>query len=277
MALDPVIDTLDGLHELIRKEYRKGTAEEGLEGKFVLDVKSHPSGWGLEPVVGLKNTLSKIKGERDQLKKKLDLFGEVEPESIVALRTELEELKKLKDDSPQKVKAQIEAQVQEVKKKLDLEIAERDGRIKKRDQAIERLLIDSVSTQALQKFGGDPLLLLPHIRDQVKVVWENEQPIAQVIDPKNPATVRVTLKQGSTEHMPVDELVELMSKDDRYKRAFAGSGAAGTGTTGTRNGTGGGANGNRNSTVLQNQDGQELSPVERLKQYHREKTSVGRA
>ena len=62
MAIKSIIASLEDAPENVRSLYREGTADEGAEGKFILDVEP-ADGFSLENVDGLKSALSSERTE----------------------------------------------------------------------------------------------------------------------------------------------------------------------------------------------------------------------
>jgi hypothetical protein len=273
MALAAILDSVDSLNEVLKGEYRPGTKEEGTEGKFVLDVTPHASGFALENIQTLKNSLGHVRVERDNQKKLVTAFGDHTPETIQAALTELEELKQKLADSPtnDKSKAQIAAAVKQVSDKLTGELTTAGTQLESHKSVITKLLVDAAALTELNKpeIKGNPNFLLPAIRDQVKVVWEDDQPVARVID-RATGGDRITLQgSGSTAPMQIPELIGLMMQDNDWKAAFGGSQASGPGS-GKKNGienTGSGADGE----VKVGEQGS--NPVDRLKSVYESKAT----
>lgn len=247
MALQAVLDSVEGLPEPVAKEYRKGTSEEGLEGKFVLDVTAHSTGWALENVTGLKNSLGHVKGERDTAKNTLGLYGDVTPQKLQELQTELTELRKVGKDGDAKIQAQVDQKIAEVKRAIEQEKQTLQDEVDSRNHTIESLVIDGQAKAAILELDGNPDWLLHHVKEQTKVVWVDDPktgkkvPEARVLDLANPGenNFRITLKQGSTNPMDVPELIETMKGDDRFKGAFKSEAPGGTGSQSSSTNQGG--------------------------------------
>ena len=62
MALEAILDNLEGLSEPIAKEYKKSDTDD----KYYLSV-TPKDGWALEHVTGLKNSVESTRVERDTL------------------------------------------------------------------------------------------------------------------------------------------------------------------------------------------------------------------
>jgi len=250
MALKAVLDKLDGLSDEFRKLYVER------DGKFYLDVEA-VDGWNLEDVRELKSALSSEREARKKAEGKVGAFGELDPEKAKEAIQKLEEMKDWTPD--EKVKEQIEVQVAAIKEKLQGEI---DGHIKTVEDLNSQLsthIIDNSALAALAKHKGNSKLLLPHVRQMVKAVKdENGRLIAQVVDEKGGP--RISMKQGSTDPMEIEELVEWMKNQSDFAPGFEGNGASGSGAKGGSQGDGGG---NPPPPA-------DLSPTARLARAHKE-------
>lgn len=266
-----IVDSLDGIPEALRSEYRPGTKEEGLDGKFVLKVEP-VGGWGLEPVTALKNSLSNAKTERDAAKKILKELGD--DFSVDSYRQAMSELESLKKGSTsESAKAEIESIKKQLSAKHQSELAERDRLLGERDTEINELLIDAEATRAINELEGKTKLLLPVVRQNAMVIRvERKGPDGKtrlvpkaIIRQQDGAGARLSSKPGSQDEMGIREFVETLKASDDYAPAFAGSGASGTVKgQGSPNGTqkpGGTSNGGAG--------GDNVSAVDRLREQRR--------
>jgi hypothetical protein len=222
LKLEPVVDALDNVAEPLRPFYRKGG-----DGKFNLITA--------ESIDKLESTLARTKAEREEAKKRADAAKTWEglgktPEEIQELLA-AEEQRALKDAEAKgewdKIKQQIEANHAK-------ELEKRDGILGRYRSALENRLIDAEATSAIAEMKGVPALLLPHVRDRVKVEETDDGDFRAVVltpDRKSP------MLNSKNEPMSVKELVAAMREDETFGRAFDGSGHSGGGGQG---GSGGG-------------------------------------
>jgi hypothetical protein len=91
--------------------------------------------------------------------------------------------------------------------------------------SLDKHLIDAEATAALAEAKGTPVLLLPHVRSQVKVFEEDGQFVARVVDKEGDP--RTNGKTGG--YMTIKELVAEMKKSPDYAPAFAAAGTSGGG------------------------------------------------
>ncbi len=187
-----------------------------------------------EDTAGLKSALEKEREERRRAKESLDKFKDVDPEKYRELLRSQEDSERKKLES----KGAWEALEKQLLDKHSKEMESRDTRIKTLTGALEKRLIDAEATTAIASAKGVPQLLLPHVRQSIKVFEEDGEFVAKVVDSKgNP---RIGDAKGTP--MTISQLVDEIKQSDVYGRAFEASGAGGSGAT---NQNGGGANGVR--------------------------------
>lgn len=209
------LDTIDELDDNV-----KGLYQQSDDGKYRLAVD------GLPEVSGLKSALEKERKARRDFERKLNQLNGVDPDEYQRLKTEAEhreiekaqkagEWDKLRQQLADKHKAEIEAERQ---------------RSHTMQTTVESFLVDAEATRAIANAKGIPELLLPHVKQHVRVVQENGQYVARVVD-KN-GEPRVDYPDANP--MTIAQLVEEMRKSDIYGRAFDGSGISGMGTGSTK-------------------------------------------
>lgn len=245
MALKAIIDKLDGVAEGLREIYRTGTKEEGLEGKFVLQVEG-ADGWALENVSGLKTALGRERTRAESAEKKVAKFGELDPDTVKASLDRLTELESLdpKKEADRLAQAKIDAATKQLIEKHNQEMQTATGRLAKLGKTVETLMVDNVAIKALEGHKGNVDLLLPHVKSQVRLK-DGEDGVVEVVDREG--NVRIGDAQGKP--MTVDQLVEEMSKSEKFAQGFAGSGHSGSGAAPNAGGdrkTAGNFGGNRN-------------------------------
>jgi hypothetical protein len=229
MALKAIVDALDGVAEGIRENYRAGTKEEGLEGKFVLSVEGS-DGWGLENVSGLKTALGQERTKAEQAERKVKKFGDLDPDAARAAIEKVAEFETLdpKKEADRLAQVKIDAATKQLVEKHNEETRNLKDRESKLRGTVQTLTIDNVAIKALETHKGNVHLLLPHVQRQVRLKEADDGSFSQeVVDADgNP---RIGDAKGSP--MTVDQLVEEMSKSEKFAQGFAGSGNSGTGST----------------------------------------------
>lgn len=210
MALKLTVDSLDAVDEPLRGLY------EETDGKFRLKVD------GVEDTSGLRSALEKErKAARDAERaaaqwKKLGKSPD-EIEQLLAAQAKLEEEKAEKAGEWNKLRAQMNEK-HEAALKAE---AEKASRMR---TTLERYLVDAAATSAIAAAKGVPELLLPHVQRHVKVVEEDGDYVARVVDAKGDPRVN-----SKGEHMTISELVAEMRQSEVFGRAFEASGNTGSG------------------------------------------------
>ena len=219
------VASLDGLPEAV-----KGFYKADADGKaFVLDVEP-ADGFTLENTASLRNALETERTRGDELKAQLHAFDGIHPKHARESIAKAAEMSKWTPE--EKVREQMEAHDRQVKEKFDSEI-EKERKTAERYRAVlERKLVEAAATAAIAKHKGVPELLLPHIKNRVKVMEQGDDFVARVLADDG-KTFAVTRKSGATGDMSIEELVETMRGSDVFGRAFEGSGAAGSGSGGS--------------------------------------------
>lgn len=117
-----------------------------------------------------------------------------------------------------KIKADFEKRVGDMKTAHDTEIQERDG-------ALSRHLISDAASRALAGAKGSIELLLPHVQNQCKVVRDDDGTYSvRVLDAQGDARM-----DSAGGWMGVDGLVSEMKNQDTFNRAFESEVKSGTG------------------------------------------------
>lgn len=219
----PLLFTVDSLETV--PEPQRGLYKE-TNGKFVLDVD------GYEDPVGLKSALTKEREAAKTANRQAQAWAALgkTPEEIQALvqaQEQAERDKLTKGGEFDKLKAQMLDQHK-------AELSKKDERITGLTKSLERRLIDADGAAAIAAVKGSVALLLPHIRNAVKVVEDGGEFKVQVIDAAgNP---RVNSKG---EFLSIADLVGEMRQSEVFGRAFDASGTTGggAGSSGPVNGS----------------------------------------
>jgi len=214
------VDTLDDVEEPSRALY----VQDG--DKFKLDVD------GIEDTGGLRSALQSERKARADLEKKVKRWeglgkSDEEIAEMLAAAAKADEDKAAKAGEWDKLRAQMN-------EKHAADLRTKDEAVGKMRTSLERYLVDAAATTAIAAEKGVPALLLPHVQKHVKVVEQDGEFIAQVVDAKGDPRVN-----GKGEPLSIADLVSEMRQSEIYGRAFEGSGNSGGGT---RPGNGGGGN-----------------------------------
>ena len=210
MSLPITVDSLDGLPEPVRTFYK----EEN--GKFSLDLE------GYEDPANLKSALQK---EREAVKlaakeaNAFKAFGK-SPEEIEAMlqaSAKAEQDKLAKSGDFDAIKKQMTDQWEKERQTFQ-------ERIAANDKAIESHLIDSQATSAIASAKGVPALLMPHLKQQLKVVSDNGNYAVRVLGTDGNPRVN-----GNGEFLSISDLVGEMRQSEVFGRAFEATGTTGSG------------------------------------------------
>jgi len=229
MAIKAVIGKLEDAPEAIRSNYRAATDADGeaLKGKFIFTVDGS-DGFALENVEGLKSSLGKERTRAETAENKIKKFGDMDPDAARAAIAKVAEFEGIdpKKEADKLAQVKIDAATTQMAAKHSTEIeAERKKSLGYRDQ-VQKLLIDNVAIKALEGKKGDVELLLPHVKTQVRLKENDDGSFAvEVVDKDGNA--KIGDSQGKP--MTVDQLVEEMSKSEKFGRAFEGVGQSGGG------------------------------------------------
>jgi DNA-binding transcriptional MerR regulator len=215
VALKFTVEALDTIPEAQRSLY---TPTE--DGKFRLDVDIE------DQIKAATSTANREAAQyRHQVKAWKDL-GKT-PEEIQALmeaQRQADEEKLTKAGEWDKLKSQmLEQQAKEIEA--------REARLKAKDAAIERYLVDAQATAAIAAAKGVAPLLLPHVKSGVRVIEEDGEFKVRVVDDKG--TPRVN---GKGEYLSIADLVGEMRASDVFGRAFEPDGTTGGGAQQSRGG-----------------------------------------
>ena len=203
------------------------------DGSHVLDVEA-VDGFDLQNVHGL---VSALQNEREAVKKaneKLAGVGDLDPAAYKAAITELETLKKQGGEVGKEAAAQIAA----IKTAHTEEVGKFQTREKSMMGNLETALIDSEVSSLLteEELRGNAHLLLPHVRNQARIVENDGTYRSQVFDPATGQERLATSGPDAGKPLGLRGLLSEMKKSDAFSPAFAGTGATGSGST---NGQGG--------------------------------------
>jgi hypothetical protein len=228
-----VLDSLDKVPADFQGLYRKDDAD----GKFKLD-SDHPGvKSAISAITGLNSALTKVRGELVTTKAKaVDLsaladYGATPEEIVTAFTAKLEEASKGKGKGVN-VAEEVEKAVKAAKEALGKTHAEELQKHSTRNEALKNqlygLMVTNTATSALIAADVlDPTLLMPFIREQVKVEEEDGKFKVTVVNEAGD-----TRYSGSTgEPMSIKELVTEMKATERYMPLFKSDAPTGGGAS----------------------------------------------
>jgi hypothetical protein len=250
MPLPAIVTALDQVPEAVRSEYRPGRTDEGLSGKWVLDVAPSPDGWSLENVTGLKAALNAERKQRESAEasarvlERLRSSG-IDPDKVPDSLARLAELEKLDPakEADKLAEAKATARIEKVVRESQSAIAERDLKLAKLSSALQN---------AIRKSAIDAALAGAKVQSAIRVreTDADDEPFAvEVVDAKGDPVYDRT-----GQPMTVSGFVESLKADPVWSSAFAAESKSGAGVT--LGGTG--------SRSMRRADFDRLEPFERV-------------
>lgn len=217
MALKAVLQSLDGVPESLRNEYKER------DGKFYLDIE------GIDDHDGV-GALRRAKDyEKEEAKKAKERARELQAE-LDKLNDQLLDLRK--NGVP---KGDVEALEQSYKDRLTKREEELNARINALTSQITNVMVDGEAMRLANEIAAKPEfvdLLLPHVRGRLKLESsEDGTHITRVLD-----------KDGKPSSLTLDDLKKELQGNKAFAPILAGSKAHGGGSNG---GGGGGAPSNK--------------------------------
>ena len=210
MALKAILESLDGLPDAVKSEYKKGD-----DGKFHLDVEGiddHPG------VGALKRAKDYEKSERQKVAKQLsDLQAQLD-----ALTDERDGL--LKGAIPKDDVDKLEGSW---KQKLATREKELSDQINGLTNHLNTMLVDNVAHGLASKISKSPELMLPHIKSRLKAEFVDGKPTTRVLD-----------KDGNVSALTVSDLEKELFTNPTFAPIIIGSKASGSGAEGGHGGSG---------------------------------------
>lgn len=147
-------------------------------------------------------------------------------------RAELEKFRKskTKKEEDESLKAGEYGKLKEqLVKKHGEDMLEMEAKNKKMKQALDKHLIDAAAISAIASAKGLTKLLLPHVKTNLKVIEDDGEFVARVVD--SAGTVRIGDDKGNP--MTIEQLVASMKTDEIFSSAFEGTGVNGGGAHGS--------------------------------------------
>lgn len=207
MALKQILESLDGLHDTIKSEYKKGD-----DGKFHLDVE------GGEDTGALKRAKDHEKSARQKAEQ---LLQEAQ-DKLVELSDERDGL--LRGAIP---KGDVEKLEASWKSKLATREKELGDQIGGLTSHLNTMLVDNVAQGMAGKISKVPELMLPHIRGRLKAEYVDGRPTTRVLD-----------KDGNPSALTVADLEKELFTNPTFAPIIIGSKASGSGAEGGHGGGG---------------------------------------
>lgn len=210
MALKAIIESLDGLSDNIKSEYKQGE-----DGKYYLDVDGIDS----HPDIG---ALKRAKDHEKSARQKADKALQDIQDQITALTEERDGL--LKGAIP---KGDVDRLESSWKQKLATREKELNDQINSMSTHLNTMLVDNVAQTMASKISKSPELILPHIKSRLAAEFVDGKPTTRVLD-----------GEGKPSAMSVADLEKEMFTNPTFAPIIIGSKASGSGASGGSGGSG---------------------------------------
>lgn len=227
MTLPATVESQDQIPEGLEEHYQQ--TDGGGFALAVNDVQEHPK------VTALADAFEDQKERRQELQKKIKAFGEMTPEDVEQLRSELEEAREGGD-------VDVEAKIEEVKEKLEERYEKEKQELKARNEKLEgdlrRRTIENELTSALSEAG-----VLEEYRPAVRAMLKEEHDPTMVERDGEMVGVFEQSPDGIPGKHPISEFVGQWADTDEAKPYLKASGKSGSGAEpgGSAGGAGGGS------------------------------------
>jgi len=225
--LKAVYEAADEIPENLREYYAESDA-----GGYILSV-SDESGYALENVQGLKSTLGKLKDRATKAEEGLKQYSAIgrSPQELAEALQQLESLRITQGEESEAI-SRMKAELDNVKRSARENIEQATAPIQSladaRMEQIKDLLIDSQLQNAIIEAGGNPRLLMPILKNEVRArTDEDGKVIVEIVDADG--TPRVKGKDLAP--MGFSDLVAERRNDPDLAVAFKANGHSGGGTT----------------------------------------------
>lgn len=224
-------EELDKLADALKAEYKKGD-----DGSYQLDVEP-VGGVTLADVTKLQTALQSERTELKKVKAAMKAFDGLEPEKA---REALDFWTKFQEgEIPDEAKARIETFKKQVTEQADNRVKQVESKLKGELETTMKALqrtkaqffetaVTSAAQRAIAAHKGSEPLLLPVVRNGVRMVeGEDGKLVIEVLG--KDGQPRLSPKGGTTDLMSIDELVAEFKTDNQYARAFDGVSSSGSG------------------------------------------------
>lgn len=173
---------------------------------------------------GVLRALEAERAEAKKWKEKAKEYDGFDPEELKKLKEDAEVAERERDIDQGK----FEKILGEEKQKWQAEIDVRDQRIAKLDSGLNSALIDAAATREIAAKEGNARVLLPWVKEQLKLIELNDEPIAVAVNAKGEPRLKAD-PEHAHDYMGPAELVEEMKADPEFAANFKGTGSTGGG------------------------------------------------
>jgi hypothetical protein len=221
MALQFSVETLDNIPEHQRELYSE------TETGFQLSIEGYQDPTKLKSALNSERDAAKRFGKENENWNKL---GKTHDE-IAALIAQSEQMA---DDKAASAGEWDKLKVQLNDKHIK-ELASRDDSLVAMQKTVESYLVDAQAASAIAEHKGVTALLMPHVKNLVRVVQVDGEHVARVVDAAGNPQIN-----DKGDYMTISELVATMRNSEVYGRAFDSNAKPGSGAN---PGSGGQSNG----------------------------------
>lgn len=223
MTLPAVVASLDEVPEEAHEHYQE--ADGGGYTLAVGGIKEHPK------VTALSKAYEEEKGKRKKLSGRLQEFGDLTPEDVEELRSELAEAREGGD-------VDVDAKIEEVKEKLSEKYEAEKSDLREENESLRgdlhQLLVDNQLNRAIEEAD-----IKPEYRPAVRALLKEREPTLVEKDGQ-----RVGVFKESPDGIPgdhrIDEFVSQWSETDEAKPYLPANNKGGSGSEPGGSGGGGG-------------------------------------
>lgn len=166
----------------------------------------------------------KSKYDPDKYQEALDLLKKKEEAEMTLEQRAAKREQELLDN--------FKARETELLKKNETSLADLQKQIQAKDSSLRTYLVENELQRAIGAADGIPELLVPALKDKIKVVEDNGKYVARVFDGDTP---RIGDSEGN--YMTIGQLIDEVKSNPIFGGAFKASGATGGGANGTNSTT----------------------------------------
>jgi len=246
MALDAIRSTLDGLSDDVKEHYTEK------DGKFFLNV-TKVEGLALENVDGLKSTVEKlrasekilnaeVKAAEDALKELQRKHKEfqsqydgIDAEQAKSALSKIDEIKNWDGETKvreavavteQKIKQEMDAKLKDLVKQHTTESEKLQNDLADSQSQLQEAIVVSRIVEAISKEGGNVDVLMPHVKNQVRMSKDSRGTWRPEVVNKE-GNPRIGGSDG--QDMTILQLVQEMKVQDTFASCFSGVNSTGSG------------------------------------------------
>ena len=219
MAFKAVYDSEQEVPTELKAHFKKGE-----DGKFRADVEA-VGGWALEDVAGLKSALGKQTSRAETAEGTLKKFEGLDPAQARDALKKVEEFASFKPE--ERIAEGIKIREGQLVQKHTEEMQKLQGINDKLAEQARTVLVDNLATQAILAEGGDPEVMLPHVKARIRLDRQEDGTFKRVVLDAN-GNPGVADAQGT----PLDakHVVQELKAKPNFQPAFKGSGNSGSGS-----------------------------------------------